>query len=220
MTIGEGLCRTTPYKIVTPLHPVQGAPLLLYFLSCSPWHLFTSDVLRALLCIFLDVDLLECRLHEGRQLVPYMDGSWNTTQSTAQEVLSMHLRMAITSTPLGFLGKVSHCLLWDNSHKKRPPRQGTGDSIIQWVERSGLVLWVELCPLKFIWWSPNPQYLRRTAFGDRSLRKVIKLKWSLTVGPHPIWLLYLEERTFGHAGRHQGCAHMARPCEDSVRRWP
>ena len=53
----------------------------------------------------LDADLLECRLHEGRQLVPSMDGSWHTTQSMAQEVLSMYLGMAITSTPLGFLRK-------------------------------------------------------------------------------------------------------------------
>ena len=59
---------------------------------------------RALPC----VHRLLAYLHdvEGRAIL-----SGQHTQSMAQEVLSMYLGMAITSTPLGFLRKVSHCLL-------------------------------------------------------------------------------------------------------------
>lgn len=81
----------------------------------------------------------------------------------------------------------------------------------------------DLCPfpLKFIFWSPNPRYLRISLFLEiKTLKRWLSYSEALKVCPIPIWWC-LYKKTCGWEKRPQGCSWIKeRIREDTARKWP
>lgn len=78
------------------------------------------------------------------------------------------------------------------------------------------MLWTELCPLKFIYWSSDTNV---PAFAARASKEVIKFKWGHSIGPYsnrPRVLLSRVRDTRDHF-LHRSSEEM--PHKKAVRRW-